>query len=661
MRSTIREFVLVACVSAMLASAAMGQPSAAGAAESDSGLPATFVFAPDRAPATSLAGLWRFKPGDDARYAGRDFDDSTWALLRSGRPWTEQGYQGLSGYAWYRFRVVLPGGDERISLLLPTIANAYDCYVDGKLIHTEGAMPPANGARFPLPAAIDFPAAEASETYTVALRVWFDPKADPGRLGGPQSGEAGIASVGEAAAIHQRLSDYFALQRQKSSAYLDLSALFLLAGVICLTLFFMERMHREYLWYGVVGFSYGCTLLIGYDQLTHSWPINLYWFAITATLMISDLGLNRFFKHLLGAGPNWLFLVFLAIDWSDDLAEPLFHWGLMGQGTKNLLDFCSVFFSLWVIGLVVKRVWQRVPDAIFLLLPILLNYDTGIPYGIGAEVPWLAHRFLPLMKKVLISYPIEIRAENLADVLVLVTMLGLLLARFARIRREHDRITSEMKTARSIQHLLIPDVLPEIPGLRIEAAYHPAQEVGGDFFQVIPMGNGKTLIVLGDVSGKGLPAAMTVSLVVGIVRTLVEFRSSPAAILAGLNGRLIGRGAGFTTCLALEISRDGTMVFANAGQLAPYRNGVEIPSEAALPLGLIADVVFPESTAQLAEGDRITLITDGIPEAASSHELFGFERTEELSRQSAQTIADAARRFGQTDDITVLSIDFVSN
>jgi serine phosphatase RsbU (regulator of sigma subunit) len=209
--------------------------------------------------------------------------------------------------------------------------------------------------------------------------------------------------------------------------------------------------------------------------------------------------------------------------------------------------------------------------------------------------------------------------------------------------------------------LLIPDVLPTIPGLKIESAYHPAQEVGGDFFQVIPVESGKTLIVLRDVSGKGLPAAMTVSLIVGVMRTLVEFTTSPGAILAGLNTRLVGRGAGFTTCLAIEIATDGTLVFANAGQLAPYRNGIEIASEAGLPLGIISNMVYPESTLHLVKGDRLTLMTDGIPEAASDHQLFGFSRTEELSQLSPGQIAEAAQRFGQTDDITVLSIDFCSD
>ncbi len=100
------------------------------------------------------------------------------------------------------------------------------------------------------------------------------------------------------------------------------------------------------------------------------------------------------------------------------------------------------------------------------------------------------------------------------------------------------------------------------------------------------------------------------------------------------------------------------MTLANGGHLAPYLNGHELAVEPSLPLGLVADAAFPEQRFQLAPGDHLTLLTDGIQEAACRGELFGFSRTEELSGQPAAAIAEAARSFGQTDDITVLSVVF---
>ena len=132
--------------------------------------------------------------------------------------------------------------------------------------------------------------------------------------------------------------------------------------------------------------------------------------------------------------------------------------------------------------------------------------------------------------------------------------------------------------------------------------------------------------------------------------------------MAGLNRRLYGRGVGFTTCLALCFERghadDSCIVtLANAGHLPPYLNGGELLTEACLPLGLDEDAVFQEITHSLAPGDHLAVLTDGIPEAMQSGRLLGFERTAELSRSSSRDIADAARQFGQADDITVLTID----
>ena len=100
------------------------------------------------------------------------------------------------------------------------------------------------------------------------------------------------------------------------------------------------------------------------------------------------------------------------------------------------------------------------------------------------------------------------------------------------------------------------------------------------------------------------------------------------------------------------------MTIANAGHLSPYLDGVEIPTEANLPLGLTLDVTYPETTLRLDANQRLTLLTDGVLEATDTHtrELFGFTRMQEISRRSAQHIAETARTFGQNDDITVLTL-----
>jgi serine phosphatase RsbU (regulator of sigma subunit) len=229
-------------------------------------------------------------------------------------------------------------------------------------------------------------------------------------------------------------------------------------------------------------------------------------------------------------------------------------------------------------------------------------------------------------------------------------------------RREKQRMAAELAAARAVQQVLIPDHTPTVPGFNIQSVYRPFGEVGGDFFQIIATSNGGALAVIGDVSGKGIPAAMTVSLLVGTVRTLAHYTQSPGEILAAMNLRMLGRTqGGFTTCLVLCADPDGNLTAANAGHLAPYLAGHELPLENGLPLGLAAESTYPESTFQLAPGAQLTLLTDGVVEARNKDgALFGFDRTQAISTQSAEKVAQAAQAFGQDDDITVLTLSLTT-
>jgi serine phosphatase RsbU (regulator of sigma subunit) len=187
--------------------------------------------------------------------------------------------------------------------------------------------------------------------------------------------------------------------------------------------------------------------------------------------------------------------------------------------------------------------------------------------------------------------------------------------------------------------------------------------VGGDFFQILPLpgsvgSNGPSaFIVLGDVSGKGLKAAMTVSLIVGTLRTCARHCTGPAQLLGEVNRSLIGRSDGFATCVALMVQGSGRFTVANAGHPNLYLNGVEIQTEANLPLGLDPGIHYSEVTFQLGPDELCTLVTDGVVEAISpSCELYGFERLKAISNRPANTIAETARQFGQQDDITVLTV-----
>jgi hypothetical protein len=251
-------------------------------------------------------------------------------------------------------------------------------------------------------------------------------------------------------------------------------------------------------------------------------------------------------------------------------------------------------------------------------------------------------------------------AGTLADTLLLASILYAVWRYETEQRNRQTLLDEEFRNAQELQRVLIPSALPEMRCFAASSAYHPAQEVGGDFFQIMPNVDDSVLVSIGDVSGKGLRAAMAVSLIVGALRTLAEVTTDPAQVLAGLNRRLDGRlPGGFATCLVALLYPDGRCVFANAGHLPPFLNARQVELPGALPLGLNPNERYENQEVVLAPGDRLTLYTDGLLEARdSSGELFGFERVTELvgNAPGAEDAVAAGVPFGQEDDITVLTV-----
>ena len=225
-----------------------------------------------------------------------------------------------------------------------------------------------------------------------------------------------------------------------------------------------------------------------------------------------------------------------------------------------------------------------------------------------------------------------------------------------RVRDERERLRGEMEAARHVQEILVPAREIQVPGFEIDASYQPATEVGGDFFQLFPASGDSLLVVVGDVSGKGMKAALLVSVIVGALQNRKS--DQPAEVLREFNAVLLGRSeGGFTTCCCALFHSDGTLTIANAGHLAPYRNGKEIETPPGLPLGVVRDASWEETRIELQPSDRILWISDGVVEARNGkRDLLGFERAQELATRSASEIARAAQQFGQDDDITVVSV-----
>jgi hypothetical protein len=349
-----------------------------------------------------------------------------------------------------------------------------------------------------------------------------------------------------------------------------------------------------------------------------------------------------------------------------------------------VLLLCILMTAAMVAGIVPVSAYFVTENALFLIpavgLPILLlarfrqgNAEAGwliLPSLLPAAavsitgIPTVAEAFgfysLDFLEHAVSIGPFPFFVTDIADLTFLLAIGIVLFFRFTRASREQARATAELEAARDIQRQLVPAALPATVGYSMEAAYLPAEEVGGDFYQVIGQPGGGSLIVVGDVSGKGLRAAMTGALAIGALRTLAAEDLGPAALLDRLNQQIVAtRDSGFITCLCALITGDGSLTVANAGHLSPYRNGEEIELDSGLPLGLTADAAYSETSLQLAPGDTLTLLSDGVVEAQTeAGELFGFERTRTISGQSAHHIAKAAQQFGQQDDITVLTLTF---
>lgn len=231
--------------------------------------------------------------------------------------------------------------------------------------------------------------------------------------------------------------------------------------------------------------------------------------------------------------------------------------------------------------------------------------------------------------------------------------------RHIKAHTEMARLEGEMAAAREVQQVILPDHRESFPGYTVESVYRPAMQVGGDFFQVLRAVNGGLLIVVGDVAGKGLPAAMLVALLTGSIRTTAEDSDDPVLMLRRLHDRLVGRACdGFSTALAVHITSDGLVTIANAGHLSPYLDGREIELPGALPLGIVGGGRYEATSFQIEPGSRLTFYSDGVVEAQNEKgELFGFDRAKAISTEPAAAIVEAAVRFGQSDDITVVTIE----
>jgi Stage II sporulation protein E (SpoIIE) len=622
-----------------------------------------FDFVHSHSKSMSLDGQLRFHLGDDPDgklgWADPAFDDSQWTLLRSSSTWSEQGYKDYSGFAWYRFKVIVPAQSEFLGILIPRLRTSYEIFADGKPVGRFGGFPPhcryviGFDQIFPLPT----DSSSAGHPIVIAVRVW-----NMGWLARFGGGLEGSPTIGEIDALKALKTEKDWERFWSISAGNALMLMNLVAAFAGFFLFWMRPADREYLWFGLY------ELLTGAQHLCTDW-VMFYPTAWKTNFLLNDclataswLFFLIFVFKILNGRRNWLFWAAVGTEVATlaGTGVSFAEWISWDQWRIGAL-VCLVPYFACILFLLYRRARQRVADAQLMLVPVAVcyaswfaNFVLGILYAHGQT--WVSRDFGWLFQ--LSRWPFPFSFQDVADMLMLLAVLAVLPLRFARSRRDEERLAAEMESARTVQQVLIPTEIPTVSGFDIQCIYKPAGHVGGDFFQIIPIASGGLLVAIGDVSGKGMPAAMTVSLLIGTLRTLAHFTHSPSEILDAMNQRMLARSqGGFTTCLVLRVAPDYTLTVANAGHLAPYLQGIELEVINGLPLGLTEESVYCETEITLPKNAQLTLVTDGVVEArAPSGELLGFERTANLSTRPAESIAHAAQAFGQEDDITVLTL-----
>jgi hypothetical protein len=614
----------------------------------------------DRESLVSLDGQWRFHPGDDPRWADGNFDDSQWPLISSTQGWSEQGYKGMSGLAWYRARIVIPGGGQHLALYIPLITTSYQVFFDGHMIGQFGKMPPHDRVYHGIPQTLRIPDAETANAHTavISIRVWHWPYWANYNSGGLQGG----LLIGRLDQI-ENLSGLNADRTlEQYTTIIVFGFVFALAGLTSLGLFALRPREKEYFWFGSAQIIQVALIWFGIGIEFHPFPVTPRDWVWTLLRSAEQLCYVGFYYYLLRGRRGWSFYLAIgAIVAYDIIRIPaIMLWSISAATDSVLGDLALLPASIWIDLLVIRRAIQGFRDARLVAFPQLFGDLFGLAVTAVSYTDRLGWPSDALSSFVFFVWqrPFPIMIGQLVEFLFLLAMLAIMIRRFAHTSLHEERMAGELEAARSVQQVLVPNEIPEIAGFSVEAVYKPAGEVGGDFFQVVPADDGGVLAVIGDVSGKGMPAAMTVSLLVGTVRTLAHYTQSPREILEAMNQRMLGRTrSGFTTCLILHVDRDGAGTIANAGHLAPYIDGTEVEVENGLPLGLAEGATYPETTFQLAPDGRLTLMTDGVVEARNgTGELFGFERTMSVATQSPEAIAHEAQAFGQEDDITVIAL-----
>ncbi len=594
--------------------------------------------------------VWR--AGDNPAWSAPSLDESLW------QPYASQ--PSSEPYFWIRCHADLASlqGSAHPALQIRLYA-AYQLFVNGSLIGSAGNL--QNG-QFSLDFDREFPLRDdRTAPSTVALRLTgrYASTVPLGRYPVPSF------LAGDPTSLHDRRNSVIVAQFSHDLLQSVCFSIVGIVGLIVLGLWLSARSRTELLL--LAGNSLALPIIyLNYLGLAAflPYPVAVYFLLWAIPAFVTNICRTWFFFALAQQRVPWFFWILIGLATSLHLVSgvvPLVppvqslwldllrvHQLAAVSQFASVLESTAPFFAFLP--------WRKLSPRMKPLAALCLAW--GVTMAIfffvrltGAHVPGLPD--------------LQSRWSNIVSDLEAVATLGVLIALLTLLFREHQQtareralLAGEIQAAQEIQRMLVPPAVHTLSGLRIDIAFCPMREVGGDFYlcRVLPGGRQRTMI--GDVSGKGAAAAMTAAMLIGAAGR--RDSDSPAQLLRHLNAVLTDAGlGGFATCLCADITADGTLTLANAGHPPPFLNGREVPLAGSLPLGIAEAARYEESQLQLRIDDFLVLYSDGLLEARNSQgEIFSFDRLAALvaDRPSADQALQAAQSFGQDDDITVLTL-----
>jgi Stage II sporulation protein E (SpoIIE) len=589
-----------------------------------------------------------WKEGDDQAWAAPSLDESDW------HPASEwKGVATPRPFFWLRCQF-------EPAQLAPTIEPhlqvagdlAWQVFANGEKIGESGNI---STGEHTAGLAINYSALGLSDRghpLLIAVRMTFTPEVNGAQpLPDVALGDAGLLTSTYWKQVYERTQS----QWLTWACY----ALIGSAGLFFLALYWFDRTQRYLLWIGLTWLSLA--------------DLRINEFMVAASVHYSSR--VEFFLYAIGQNVEvFVILFFFALNkrrvpifYRICVVINFYYWAALVVAAflpvrmSVMLRFYTEI-NFWMNSLQIVATLASVTCVTVAFWPLRSLRGLQIPLAVVCHL-WMAMDFaymtvqLPSLSFDVLTAFLKIQPyRSLAIAIVVVAMTLLLVQRLRTTNRERAALAGEMEAAREIQRLLVPAALDSNSSWSIDSAYLPAREVGGDFYRFRELPGGVQRVLLGDVSGKGAAAAMTAAMLLGASEG--HEQSSPGQLLSHLNSVLsASQVGGFATCFCVDLAPDGSATLANAGHLAPYLNGEEVKLASGLPVGVTARADYAETRIRLAVGDRLTLLSDGVVEARDANgELFGFERTQAISGNSADQIAKTAELFGQEDDITVLTL-----